>query len=250
MTWTLDKPHKMACHWSVFYDPLHSLLSFFFFTLMLINIVFFFIVRSMFLQCLLYWSKYTQTVWRCPAVISITVPQQDGENMIRWVHHQTTSGVSHHLPYPCKQSGMDGNQWAPAWFLSNKESVGDLGSDRLLFTGWYTVFEAHTNISSSGLKHTLKQASATSWNSMCYQMFDLKESLIMRVTGLFGQLRWMTVPVRARVQAIGKVVFRRPEHEERGCRGWDDAWLAWQNMSKKKNLHMSASQKNLIAFFL
>lgn len=66
------------------------------------------------------------------------------------------------------------------------------------------------------------------------EMFDLKESLIMRVTGLFGQLWWMTVPVRARVQAIGKVVFRKREHEERGRWDRDDPWVAWQNMSKKK----------------
>lgn len=171
---------------------------------------------------------------RCTPVISITVPLQDGENMIRWVHHQTTSGVSHHLPYPCKQSGMEGNQWAPAWLLSNKELVGYLGLDCLLFTGWYTVFEAHTNISSSGLKHTLKQASATSWNSMCY-----RDVWPERVTNHEGDRAvWAAVMNDCSRESEGagnwKSGFRKREHEERGRCDRDDPWVAWQNMSKKK----------------
>lgn len=86
------------------------------------------------------------------------------------------------------------------------------------------------------------------------EMFDLKESLIMRVTRPFGQLWWMIVPVRARVQAIGKVIFERESmRREVAVTGMIHEWpdRIHQKKKKKSSSHeRSKSEKFDSIFFI
>lgn len=105
------------------------------------------------------------------------------------------------IPWPRKESGMEGNRRAPACHPANKKCKKRL--------------ETRLPFDMRCVKHA--QTFPLLGPSMCRsrqvkpreivcaaEMVDLIESLIMRATVLFRQLWRMVVPVRARVQRIGK----------------------------------------------
>lgn len=231
----------MACNWSIFYDSLHLLLPFFFLTLMLINIVFYcqefvfavFIILQQIhtnslkmpnYYCLLLFLYRMEKTWSDDC--TTRQPQVSVTNFRIRVNSQGWMGTNELLP----------GSWAIRNQLETWGCIACCLQDDIRCLKHIQTFpHLGSNIRWNRRAQPLEIVCAT-------EMFDLKESLIMRVTGLFGQLWWMIVPVRARVQAIGKVVFRKREHEERGRWDWDDPWVAWQNMSKKQKVIFTCQQ--------